>query len=153
MKHKLGWKEKAQTHLKPACGRGNVETCAVWNEAQRQRATATSELRLISHQLKRQRSRQGSGGKEQRDRITRRDEEGRREGCCVNVWNESSGGRGECATEAQSEQGKTFFVLFCFTGKRLTRTSRLLQSLLRFFWWGVSRSLSGWKRNCCKLGH
>lgn len=55
-----GWKEKAKTHLKPGCGKGSAETCAVWNKAQRQRATATSELRLISHQLKREQSRQAA---------------------------------------------------------------------------------------------
>lgn len=71
----------------------------------------------------------GSCGKEQCDRITQRDEDGRREGCRVNVWNESSGGRGEYGTETQSEQRKNKVFLFDFfsTEKRLTKTPHCFQ--------------------------
>lgn len=85
-----------------------------------------------------------SSGKEQRQRITQRDEDGRREGCRVNVWNESSGGRGKYGTHAQSEQGKNkvFLLSFFPTEKRLTRIPRCFQKAYSDFFGGVSRGLT-----------
>lgn len=144
MKHKQGVKGDGEDTLEARVWKGTR-----WDMCCLERGTKAASDGSVSAPtdiapIKEGTEETGSGGKEQRDRITQRDEEGRQEGCWVNVWNESSGGRGEHGTQPQSEQRKNeevfWFGSFSYRQMFDKHASLLLRGLFIFFGggsWGL----------------